>query len=111
VLLLLAGLLFWGSGVWWLLMATLLTAAAQRRGLLPFALSWWGFTFPLGAFAAASLRLGGATGLAGVEWIGIACWGLLLDSSGWRRWREPSAALPAAASSARIPEPERGDVG
>ena len=76
--LLLVGLLFWGSGVWWLLMATLLTAAAQRRGLLPFALSWWGFTFPLGAFAAASLRLGGATGLAGVDWIGIACWCLLL---------------------------------
>ncbi len=76
--LLLVGLLFWGFGVWWVVMASLLTAAAQRRRMLPFALSWWGFTFPLGSFVACSFRLGRMSGLAGVEWIGIACWGLLL---------------------------------
>ena len=72
-----ASLLLWGFGAWWVVMAALLTAAAWRRRLLPFALSWWGFTFPLGAFVAASFRLGRASGLAGVELFGIACWGLL----------------------------------
>ncbi|MBL8373507.1 C4-dicarboxylate ABC transporter [Accumulibacter sp.] len=76
--LLFPGLLFWGFGVWWVVMAVLLTATAKRRGLLPFALSWWGFIFPLGAFVSASFRLGRASGLPGVEWVGIACWGLLL---------------------------------
>lgn len=75
---LLPGLLLWGFGVWWVAMAALLTGAAHARGVLPFALSWWGFIFPLGAFVAASLRLGRASGLAGVEWIGVGCWLLLL---------------------------------
>lgn len=71
-------LLLWSFGVWWLLMAGLLTLAARRAGQLPFALSWWGFTFPLGAFAAASLRLAPATGIAGVDAVGVACWALLV---------------------------------
>lgn len=73
-----ASLLLWGFGAWWVVMAALLTAAAWRRGMLPFALSWWGFTFPLGAFVSASFRLGHVSGLRGVESFGIACWGLLL---------------------------------
>jgi len=71
------GLLFWGFGMWWVVMATLLTLAARRRGQLPFALSWWAFTFPLGAFVALSFRLSRLSGLFGVELAGIACWGLL----------------------------------
>lgn len=76
--LLFAGLLLWGFGVWWVVMAALLTVAARRRGMLPFALSWWGFTFPLGSFVSASFRLGRAAGLPGVELVGIGCWALLL---------------------------------
>ncbi|MDX9706581.1 MAG: tellurite-resistance/dicarboxylate transporter [Azospira sp.] len=71
-------LLLWGFGVWWLLMASLLTLSARRAGQLPFALSWWGFTFPLGAFAATSLRLGSASGIVGIDAVGVACWLLLL---------------------------------
>ncbi|MDQ5945188.1 MAG: hypothetical protein QG619_607, partial [Pseudomonadota bacterium] len=71
-------LLLWGFGVWWLVMATLLTNAARRAGQMPFALSWWGFTFPLGAFVAASLRLSPLTGIGGVDTVGVACWLLLL---------------------------------
>ncbi len=77
-LLVFAGLLFWGFGVWWVVMASLLTVAAARRGMLPFALSWWGFIFPLGAFVSARFRLSHAAGLPGVEWVGILGWGLLL---------------------------------
>ncbi|WP_238999033.1 tellurite-resistance/dicarboxylate transporter [Azospira restricta] len=71
-------LLLWGFGVWWLVMAGLLTLAARRAGQLPFALSWWGFIFPLGAFVAASLRLAPLTGIAGIGAVGLGCWLLLV---------------------------------
>jgi C4-dicarboxylate transporter/malic acid transport protein len=70
-------LLLWGFGVWWLVMASLLTLAARTAGQLPFALSWWGFTFPLGAFVAESLRLSGLLGWGSVFAIGVAAWLLL----------------------------------
>ena len=70
-------LMLWGFGVWWLVMASLLTVAARRAGQMPFALSWWGFTFPLGAFVAASLRLSPLTGIVAVDTVGVACWVLL----------------------------------
>lgn len=70
-------LLFWGCGVWWLVMATLLTLAARAAGELPFALSWWGFTFPLGAFVAESLRLTKLLGWSSTFAIGVGAWLLL----------------------------------
>jgi C4-dicarboxylate transporter/malic acid transport protein len=71
-------LLVWGFGVWWLVMASLLTLAARAAGQLPFALSWWGFTFPLGAFVAESLRLTRMLGWSSTFAIGIAAWLLLV---------------------------------
>lgn len=71
------GLLLWGFGAWWLVMATLLTLAAQRRGELPFALSWWAFTFPLGAFVAASWRLGTHLDLPPIVLVGAVALALL----------------------------------
>ncbi len=70
-------LLVWGFGVWWLVMASLLTLSARAGGQLPFALSWWGFTFPLGAFVAESLRLTKVLGWSSVFAIGVAAWLLL----------------------------------
>jgi C4-dicarboxylate transporter/malic acid transport protein len=70
-------LLFWGFGVWWLVMASLLTLAARAAGQLPFALSWWGFTFPLGAFVAESLRLTKLLGWGTTFAVGVAAWLLL----------------------------------
>ena len=70
-------LLVWGFGVWWLVMASLLTLAARAAGQLPFALSWWGFTFPLGAFVAESLRLTRMLGWTSTFAIAIAAWLLL----------------------------------
>lgn len=72
------GLLFWGFGVWWLVMASLLTLAARRRGMFPFALSWWGFTFPLGAFVVSSFRLTKISGIESIGLVGTAAWVLLL---------------------------------
>jgi C4-dicarboxylate transporter/malic acid transport protein len=54
---LIAGIILWGVGVWWLLMAVLITVRYLRNGI-PFNLGWWGFTFPLGVFALTTLKLG-----------------------------------------------------
>ena len=70
-------LLLWGFGVWWLVMAALLTWAAHRSGKMPFALSWWGFTFPLGAFTLGSQRISEVTGLATPLAFGWLAWALL----------------------------------
>ncbi|MDP4569191.1 TDT family transporter [Pseudomonas sp. LPH60] len=54
---LVAGLTLWGFGLWWMLMAVLITRRYLREGI-PFNLGWWGFTFPLGVYSLATLKLG-----------------------------------------------------
>lgn len=51
-----AGVLFWGCGLWWMLLALLITVRYCRNGI-PFNLGWWGFTFPLGVFTVTTLKL------------------------------------------------------
>jgi C4-dicarboxylate transporter/malic acid transport protein len=53
---LIGGLLLWGYGVWWAAMGVLITLRYLRDGV-PFDLGWWGYTFPLGVYAVATLRL------------------------------------------------------
>lgn len=53
---LLGAVLLWGYGFWWLGMAVVITLRYLLKGL-PFNLGWWGYTFPLGVYAAATLRL------------------------------------------------------
>lgn len=55
---LVAGIVLWGAGLWWLLTAALITLRHLRDGM-PFNLGWWGFTFPLGVYALATLKLAG----------------------------------------------------
>ena len=55
-------LVLWGLGLWWLVTAAVLTVVQWRRGL-PFNLGWWGFTFPVGVFVAATYALGTDTGV------------------------------------------------
>jgi len=49
--------ILWGFGLWWLAAAILLLAGYLRAGRLPYSVGWWAFTFPLGAYAAATLAL------------------------------------------------------
>lgn len=74
----LLALLLWGFGVWWLIMAVVMTLAYKLKGQLPFALSWWAFTFPLGAYAAASFRLEETFHLGIVNGVGLLAYALLL---------------------------------
>ncbi|QFG28828.1 C4-dicarboxylate ABC transporter [Pseudomonas umsongensis] len=53
---LVAGVTLWGFGLWWMLMAVLITLRYLRAGI-PFNLGWWGFTFPLGVYSLATLKL------------------------------------------------------
>lgn len=59
---LVAGITLWGFGLWWMLMAMLITARYLRAGI-PFNLGWWGFTFPLGVYSLATLKLGSTLNL------------------------------------------------
>ena len=54
---LISGVVLWGVGLWWIVMASLITIRYFRAGI-PFNLGWWGFTFPLGVYSLATLRLG-----------------------------------------------------
>ena len=53
---LVGGVLMWGYGLWWIAIACLITLRYLREGV-PFNLGWWGYTFPLGVYTVATLRL------------------------------------------------------
>ncbi|MCF5714041.1 TDT family transporter [Pseudomonas tremae] len=67
---LIAGILFWGLGLWWMLLALLITARYAKGGI-PFNLGWWGFTFPLGVYAVTTLKLGVILDLAFFNVLGV----------------------------------------
>lgn len=60
------GLLIWGYGLWWYCIAWIITLKYFREGL-PFSMGWWGFTFPVGVFTAATFQLWHITGYAVFE--------------------------------------------
>ncbi|WP_459892001.1 TDT family transporter [Hydrogenobaculum acidophilum] len=66
------GMLLWAYGLWWFAMAIMTTLKYLKEGL-PFNMGWWGFTFPLGVFTAATIQVWIFTGfefvkiLSGVE--------------------------------------------
>ena len=66
---LIGGAILWGYGVWWFLLAVLTTVRYLREGL-PFNIGWWGFTFPLGVYAVATLALARQTHLDALLVIG-----------------------------------------
>lgn len=60
------GILFgvpvWGFALLWIGLATSLTVRTLRRGM-PFALTWWSLTFPVGTFVTGTTQLAMHTGL------------------------------------------------
>lgn len=56
------GVPVWGFAVLWIALATSLTARTMRRGM-PFALTWWSLTFPVGTFVTGTTQLALHTGL------------------------------------------------
>lgn len=60
---LLGAVLLWGYGLWWMAMAIALTGRYLRHGM-PFNMGWWGFTFPLGVYTVATLKLAALLGFS-----------------------------------------------
>ena len=72
------GFLFWGFGIWWVIVAIALTLHYIKRLKLPYAMSWWAFTFPLGAYVAASHIVSTLFSFKLVDYIGFGLYWLLM---------------------------------
>ncbi len=72
------GFLFWGFGIWWVVMAIALTLHYIKRLKLPYTMSWWAFTFPLGAYVAASHTISLLFKFQLIDYIGFTLYWLLV---------------------------------
>ncbi len=96
----LGALILWGLGLWWMVTALALTVR-QARNELPFNLGWWGFTFPLGVYIAATLALGRNTGLEFFTTFGamlvvflVGAWAYVLIRSAHGLWHGHMVSAP-----------------
>ena len=79
------GLIFWGFGIWWVIMAIFLTLHYIKKLKLPYAMSWWAFTFPLGAYVSGNhaiatifkMKILDLTGFV-LYWLLLFLWGITL---------------------------------
>lgn len=104
---LLYGVPIWGFAMLWLALAAAITIRQARRHL-PFALTWWSFTFPLGTVVTGTSELalrshldmfnGAAVGLYGllvIAWLTAAAFTLRYSLSG-RLFLRPTVTPPRA---------------
>lgn len=77
------GILFgvpvWGFAVLWIGLATALTVRTLRRGM-PFALTWWSLTFPVGTFVTGTTQLADHTELPAFAVAAVAAYAGLLST-------------------------------
>ena len=77
------GVPVWGFAVLWIALAASLTIRTMRRGM-PFALTWWSLTFPVGTFVTGTTQMAVHTGLpvfkvaAAIAYIGLLSTWLLV---------------------------------
>lgn len=99
------GLPVWGFGMYWLALAILLTLRTARKHL-PFALSWWAFTFPVGVLTTGTYALYARTGAtlfarAGLGLLALLAgmWALVAVHTLRHMARAACAASPSSGSS------------
>ena len=73
------GLPVWGFAMLWLAIAVSLTVHVLRRGL-PFSLTWWSFTFPLGTVVTGTSALATATGAPFLAVVAVALYAALVTA-------------------------------
>jgi C4-dicarboxylate transporter/malic acid transport protein len=71
------GLPVLGFALAWMAIAALITLRALRRGL-PFSLTWWSFTFPVGTVVTGAAGLAVQTGAREFAWLAACLFALLL---------------------------------
>ncbi|MGW1864217.1 TDT family transporter [Streptomyces mauvecolor] len=72
------GVVTWGFAMIWLVIAAAVTIRAARTTGLPFNLTWWGFTFPVGTCVTGSIGLAARTDANLFRWAAIALYALLV---------------------------------
>jgi C4-dicarboxylate transporter/malic acid transport protein len=75
------GLPVWGLAMAWMAIAALITLRTMRRGL-PFSLTWWSFTFPVGTVVTGTSVLATQTGARAFAWLAVCVFALLLIAWG-----------------------------
>lgn len=73
------GVPVWGFAVLWIALATALTVRTMRRGM-PFALTWWSLTFPVGTFVTGTSQLANHTGLPMFRVAAVIAYACLLST-------------------------------
>ncbi|MEU5211299.1 TDT family transporter [Streptomyces sp. NPDC020742] len=68
-----------GFALLWLALATAMVVRAWRRGM-GFAMTWWGFTFPLGTCVTGAAGLARHTGLAAFDWLAVGLFAVLVTA-------------------------------
>jgi C4-dicarboxylate transporter/malic acid transport protein len=74
---LLYGVPTWGFAMMWLALATAITLRTARRGL-PFALTWWSFTFPVGTVVTGTISLAARSHADALRGAAVVLFALLL---------------------------------
>ncbi|MGW6709148.1 TDT family transporter [Streptomyces sp. NPDC054956] len=72
------GVVTWGFAMLWLAIAAAVTVRTARTSGLPFNLTWWGFTFPVGTCVTGSTGLAARTGADLFVWAAVALYVLLV---------------------------------
>jgi C4-dicarboxylate transporter/malic acid transport protein len=96
-----------GVALLWLALAVAITVRTARRGL-PFGLTWWSFTFPVGTTVTGISLLAVHTGSSALAWMAMALYAFLLGA-----WLVVGAMTLRGALSGRLltapaPVPGRG---
>ncbi|MFI9354170.1 TDT family transporter [Streptomyces lydicus] len=101
-----------GFALLWLVLATALVVRAARHGM-GFAMTWWGFTFPLGTCVTGAAGLARHTGLDAFNWLAVALFAVLVAAVAVTASRTASGLLhgrllapPPLTGRRPVPPPE-----
>jgi C4-dicarboxylate transporter/malic acid transport protein len=97
---LLYGVPTWGFAVMWLVLAaaiTIRTALRNRPGGLPFALTWWSFTFPVGTCVTGTIALAARSHADVLRGASVVLFGVLVLA-----WVVVAARTVSGAASGRL---------
>jgi C4-dicarboxylate transporter/malic acid transport protein len=73
------GVPVWGFAVLWFAIAAAVTLRTARAGL-PFSLTWWSFTFPVGTCVTGTSELAVHTGSSALAWLAVALFVFLVGA-------------------------------